>query len=110
MTGGNTGIGYETVLHLALHGAKVYLATRSAEKAADAIARIKQQRSTADVEFVELDLSRLESVRKAAERLLEKDATINILICNAGTLAQEYALTDDGIETGFQCNYLGMFL
>ena len=42
VTGGNTGIGYWTVYHLALRGASVYLTSRSEEKGIDAIAKLRR--------------------------------------------------------------------
>lgn len=41
ITGGNTGIGYETALTLAREGAKVTIAARDANKAANALAQIR---------------------------------------------------------------------
>ena len=107
MTGGNTGIGYETTLHLALHGAKVYLAARSPSKAADAILKIKSQDSSTQVEYLPLDLASLESVRKAAEQLIQNEEKVDILVCNAAVIAQELCFAENGIEMDFQTNYLG---
>jgi hypothetical protein len=107
VTGGNTGIGYETTLHLALHNAKVYLGARSSEKAIAAIKQIKAQYPEAQVEFLAMDLTRLKSVQDAAERILAEEPVIDILVCNAGVFAEERTITEDGIEIDFQTNYLG---
>ena len=40
VTGGNTGIGWWTVYHLALHGATVYSTSRSSDKGSSAISSI----------------------------------------------------------------------
>ena len=108
MTGGNNGIGYETTLHLALHGAKVYLAARSQSKAMVAIERIKAINPIVQVEFLTLDLAHLQSVHEAAEWILHVEKVIDIIVCNAGIIAPETQLTDDGIELDFQVNYLGI--
>jgi NAD(P)-dependent dehydrogenase (short-subunit alcohol dehydrogenase family) len=107
VTGGNRGIGYETTLHLALHKAKVYVATRSPPKAADAISKIKAIDPSAEVYFLPLDLSNLESVRNAADRILMDEKKVDILVCNAAVISQEYILEDNGIERDFQINYFG---
>lgn len=107
MTGGNTGIGYETTLHLALHGAKVYLAARSQSKALAAIEKIKSIDPSVHVEYLPMDLAQLSSVLEAAKRILHVEKVIDILVCNAGAIAPETILTDDGIEMDFQVNYLG---
>ncbi|KAF8267006.1 hypothetical protein EI94DRAFT_85817 [Lactarius quietus] len=65
ITGGNTGVGKETVKQLLTHNAKVYLAARSAQKANEAIAELKNETGKEAI-FLQLDLSDLLSVRKAA--------------------------------------------
>jgi len=56
-----------------------------------------------------LDLSNLESVRTAAERVIRNEAKVDILVCNAGVVAQELSFSENGIEIDFQINYLGLF-
>ena len=51
------------------HGAKVYVACRSEEKAIAAIKELKEQTGKNDLHFVLLDLSNLASVKKATEEL-----------------------------------------
>ena len=109
VTGGNKGIGYETTLHLAIRKAKVYLATRSQTNASTAIEEIKAHDPSIHVEFLPLDLANLKSVREAADQILQTEKTIDILVCNAGVVAQEMSLTEDGIEIDFQTNYLGLY-
>ena len=66
ITGANTGLGYETALALAEHGAQVVLAVRNVDKGKDAAARITAASPGADVELQELDLTSLDSIRAAA--------------------------------------------
>ena len=66
ITGANTGLGYETALALAEHGAHVVLAVRNLDKGKDAAARITASGPHADVALQELDLTSLESIRAAA--------------------------------------------
>ena len=109
VTGGNAGIGYETVLHLAKKNAKVYMASRSAAKAEKAIAQIKQQEPLANVEFLALDLQDLSSVKKAAAEFSLKETQLDLLINNAGIANVPFALSKDGIESQFATNHLGHF-
>ncbi|KAF7296233.1 Short-chain dehydrogenase/reductase family protein [Mycena chlorophos] len=91
VTGGNTGIGYETVKQLLLKNAKVYLAARSAEKANTAIEALRAETSSKGTAvFLALDLSDLESVKKAAAEFLEKDAKLDVLINNACVFAPSF--------------------
>jgi len=68
--------GLATVVGLASHGAKVYLAARSEAKALAAIQEIKTQLPNADVEFLQLDLASLASVVAAAETIRRLVAAI----------------------------------
>ncbi|KAK5917401.1 hypothetical protein CgunFtcFv8_012293 [Champsocephalus gunnari] len=84
ITGGNTGIGKATALHLAGRGAKVILACRNRDKAQDAIADIQQETGSTDVFYRHLDLASMKSVRSFAETFLETESRLDLLINNAG--------------------------
>lgn len=66
VTGGNAGIGLETVKRLLLKNAKVYIATRSQEKSERAIEALRAETGKT-AHFLKLDLSDLGSVKKAVE-------------------------------------------
>ncbi|VDB84627.1 unnamed protein product [Peniophora sp. CBMAI 1063] len=109
VTGGNTGIGKETVKALLQHNAKVYLAARSADRAAQAIKDLKAATGKEAI-FLKLDLSDLVSVRKAAEELLSKEHTLHILINNAGVMqAPMDYLTVQGYDMQLGTNVLGHY-
>lgn len=82
VTGGNTGLGYETALALCRHGCKVVIACRSEARAQSAIARIQAAVPAADISFVQLDLADLDSVKAAAQQLIGHLAKVDILINN----------------------------
>ncbi|KAJ7278445.1 hypothetical protein C8J57DRAFT_1503333 [Mycena rebaudengoi] len=65
-------IGYETVKQLLAKNAKVYLAARSAEKAANAINGLEEATKKRAI-FIPLDLADLHSVRRAAEAFLAQE-------------------------------------
>ena len=69
VTGANSGIGYEAAAVLADKGAHVVLAVRNLDKGNDAADRIKAASPNAVVALQELDLTSLDSVRKAADEL-----------------------------------------
>jgi retinol dehydrogenase-12 len=109
VTGANTGIGKETARGLAKAGAKVTLAGRSEEKTRAAIADISAETPAADLEFLQLDLSDFESIRKAASEFLARDEPLHVLINNAG-LAGVKGMTTSGFEMTFGTNHMGPFL
>lgn len=109
VTGGNGGIGKETVKQLALHGAKVYMASRSLEKGEAAIDEIKKGAGgqNLDIQFLKVDLDSIKSVQDAAKDFKNRESKLDILVCNAGLMACPYEKTADGVEIQFQTNYLG---
>lgn len=109
ITGANTGLGYETAAALADHGARVVLAVRNLDKGKDAAARIAAKSPGADVVLQELDLTSLDSVRAAAERLKADYDHIDLLINNAGVMYTPKETTKDGFELQFGTNHLGHF-
>ena len=109
ITGANTGLGYETALALADHGAHVVLAVRNLDKGKDAAVRITAQSPHADVALAELDLTSLASVRAAAEQLRSAHDHIDLLINNAGVMYTPKSNTKDGFELQFGTNHLGHF-
>ena len=110
VTGANSGLGYDTAAVLADKGARVVLAVRNLDKGAQAADRIKKASPTATVELQELDLTSLESVRKAADELRATYPRIDLLINNAGVMyVPSRETTKDGFEMQFGTNHLGHF-
>lgn len=110
VTGGNAGIGYFTSEQLARAGARVVLASRSPERAAAAATAIRAQVPDAVLEFVELDLTSLTSVARAAARIRSL-GPIDGLVNNAGLVIspRRRAETADGIELLTGGNFFGHF-
>lgn len=110
VTGGNSGIGFETAKALTRAGARVIVAARDADKGQEAIQRINAAVPTAQVEAAALDLASLASITAFAEQLRERGQPIDLLINNAGVMAiPERRLTRDGFEVHMGTNHLGHF-
>lgn len=56
------------------------------------------------------DLSSLKSVRHFAQKILDNEPQINILVNNAGVMMCPKGETEDGFETQFGTNHLAHFL
>ncbi len=108
VTGANTGLGYETARSLASAGAKVILACRNASSGNNAVARIQQQHPAANAEYQQLDLASLASVRRFCAQL--EAATIDLLICNAGSMSTTLVSTEQGYERTVGICHIGHFL
>jgi NAD(P)-dependent dehydrogenase (short-subunit alcohol dehydrogenase family) len=109
VTGGNGGLGLETVRELARRGAHVVMAARNLEKAARAHAEVTSELPDAAIEVRELDLGSLASVRACASQVLQAHDAIDLLFANAGVMATPEGTTVDGFETQFGTNHLGHF-
>ena len=110
VTGANTGLGYETTLALAQQGAHVIMACRNLSKAQAAKQSIEQAVPGAQLEVMQIDLSKLKSVRQFAQAFRSKYNRLDVLINNAGVMMPPYTQTEDGFELQFGANYLGHFL
>ena len=108
VTGANTGIGFEIARHLARKGARVLLACRDGDKAAEAANAMKSGPERLEVETLHLDLANIASVREAAEEA-KKEERIDILINNAGVMRPPLSHATGGAELQFAVNHLGHF-
>ena len=109
VTGGNVGLGYETIRQLSEHNpARIYLAARSRDKAEQAIADLKQANPQfTNIHFLQLDLASFASVKSAATEFVSRESRLDILVNNAGIMMTPEGLTNDGYEIQFGTNVLG---
>jgi NAD(P)-dependent dehydrogenase (short-subunit alcohol dehydrogenase family) len=110
VTGGNAGVGKETVKQLLVHNAKVYLAARNAQKANEAIAELKNETGKQAV-FLQLDLSDIPAVRRSAQEFLSKESQLHVLINNAGVMVTpKDEVTVQKYDMQFGTNVIGHWL
>uniref|UniRef100_A0A673GDL8 Retinol dehydrogenase 11-like n=1 Tax=Sinocyclocheilus rhinocerous TaxID=307959 RepID=A0A673GDL8_9TELE len=109
VSGGNSGIGKETAVLLALRGARVIIACRDEEKARKAVREIKARSHNMNVLYMEVDLANMRSIREFSKTFLQKEKRLDILINNAG-MPSVLDWTDDDFSMCFGVNHLGHFL
>ncbi|GJJ74801.1 hypothetical protein EMPS_07159 [Entomortierella parvispora] len=116
VTGANTGLGYATIVALAGHGAHVFLACRSKERALGAIERAKKEikesyphAASPKLEFLELDLNDITKCKKAADEFQSRNLPLHLLVNNSGIICP-FQLSADGIEKQFAVNHMGHFV
>ncbi|KAJ1430630.1 hypothetical protein B484DRAFT_347625 [Ochromonadaceae sp. CCMP2298] len=123
VTGANTGIGRETALKLALHGAVVVLACRDIQKGMEACQQINEQlrasggrsvggaqfpfAGSGRAQFMRLDLGQLPSVLDFAAKVRGDFRRVDVLVNNAGVNTNGLI---GGVGQLFQVNYLGHYL
>lgn len=83
ITGANKSIGFETARQLLQQGYYVYLGSRNLENGAKAIEKLKSE-GLNNVEVIQIDVSKDESVRNARVQLGKRTDIIDVLINNAG--------------------------
>jgi len=111
VTGANTGIGYETVKHLARRGAKVYLGARDESKATGAIAKLEAEGlGRGQVVWLRVDYSDPRWAKAAAEEFMRREARLDILINNAAQLTGPFEKTSDGISKLMVVNHFGTYV
>ncbi|RLN88628.1 hypothetical protein BBJ28_00024019 [Nothophytophthora sp. Chile5] len=113
VTGANSGLGYETALQLARKGAHVVLACRNEARGREAEANIREllasDPAAGTVEFMQMDVSDLSSVKTFSEEFAKTHKRLDLLVNNAGVMAVPYSKTVDGYERQFSTNHLGHF-
>ncbi|KAL0932794.1 retinol dehydrogenase [Colletotrichum truncatum] len=109
VTGGNSGLGLETIRQIAKHNpAHIYLAGRSKEKGEKAIEDLKKEgASVSPITYLPLDLASFESIKAAARTFNESSQRLDLLINNAGIMATPDGLTKEGYEIQFGTNHMG---
>jgi NAD(P)-dependent dehydrogenase (short-subunit alcohol dehydrogenase family) len=113
ITGANAGIGKAAATQLAALGATVVMACRSAERGARALAEVREATNNQRVELMLVDMSSQQSIRQFAATFLSRYARLDVLIHNAANFDQSFkspTLTEDGVETIFATNHVGVFL
>ena len=109
VTGGASGLGFETSRALVSAGAAVTLAVRNLEQGHAAAQRIKTEFAQAQVDVAKLDLADLASVRQCAADWLAGGQPMDILVNNAAIMACPLTRSAQGWEAQFATNHLGHF-
>jgi NAD(P)-dependent dehydrogenase (short-subunit alcohol dehydrogenase family) len=113
ITGANSGIGKAAAIQLAGFGATVTLACRSEERGAQALEEIKKASQSENVELILVDLSSQASIHQFAETYQARHPKLDVLINNAANFdhtLKKPTFTQDGVETIFATNHVGVFL
>ncbi|KAK0610182.1 hypothetical protein B0T17DRAFT_593960 [Bombardia bombarda] len=108
VTGGNAGLGKQSVLQFAKHSpAHIWMGARSLSKAQAAIDEIRKEVPSANITALQLDLTSFASIRAAAATVVSQSDRLDILMLNAGIMATPPGLTTEGYEIQFGTNHVG---
>jgi retinol dehydrogenase-13 len=109
ITGATSGIGHNAAIKFASQGADLICINRNREKSE----ALKQEIETAyngSCDYIIADLSSIEETKGVAQKLLELEKPIDILIHNAGIYLTKKQITPEGLEKVFVVNHLSSFI
>ena len=114
VTGANKGLGFETSRQLARQGIRVLLGCRNQERGKAAEKKLREE--GLDVEFLLLDVTKPDHIRRAARCIEEKYNRLDILVNNAGIAHPGESLSANSTETvspkalreTFDVNFFGL--
>jgi len=118
VTGANKGIGFEVVRQLARKGFRVFLGARKADAGEAAAEKLRSEAGRAvdkaDVTFIQIDVSKPDSIRRAAEEFSKQSNRLDALVNNAGILLDDdknvLTTTPEIFESALRTNTLGPLL
>jgi NAD(P)-dependent dehydrogenase (short-subunit alcohol dehydrogenase family) len=123
VTGANKGIGFEVARQLARKGFHVFLGARKSDAGLAAVQKLNKEGEKEDygkghsgvaVTFIEIDVSKPDSIRRAAEEFSRKSDRLDTLVNNAGILLDDdkdvLTITPEIFETTLRTNTVGALL
>jgi NAD(P)-dependent dehydrogenase (short-subunit alcohol dehydrogenase family) len=123
VTGANKGIGFEVVRQLARKGFHVFLGARNPDAGEAAVQKLKREAEQENsrenirrgaITVLKIDVSKPDSIRRAAEEFSRTSDRLDALVNNAGILLDDdkdiLATTPEIFETTLRTNTLGVLL
>lgn len=110
ITGADGGMGSEITKAVAMAGYHVIMVCYTSFKGEEKRSRIILDTGNEDIEVVQADLSSMESVLDAVDKIKDKTPSVELLMNNAGTMCTHYVRTEDGVEHTVAVNYLAPYL
>ena len=117
VTGANKGIGFEVARQLVREGFRVFLGARdqgAGKAAADKLNQESRRAGAEEIIFLQIDISKAESIRRAAEEFSRQSDRLDALVNNAGILLDDdkdiLTLSPEMLQTTLRTNTLGALL
>jgi NAD(P)-dependent dehydrogenase (short-subunit alcohol dehydrogenase family) len=116
VTGANKGIGFEVARDLARKGFHVFLGARDTEAGEAAAEKLRKEgeENYGEITVLKIDVSKPDSIRRAAEEFLRKSDRLDTLVNNAGILLDDdkdvLMVAPEIFETTLCTNTLGALL
>jgi dehydrogenase/reductase SDR family member 12 len=101
VTGGSSGIGFETALKLAKRKSTVILVGQNKSKLIKAKEKIISETGNSNISIEQADLSLMSEIKSLAKRISDKITSLDILVNNAGAMFNKREITSEGYEKSF---------
>lgn len=107
ITGSSSGLGLATAKEIAKLGAEVIMAVRSGipEKGEE----VKKESGSDKIKMLYVDLTDFDSINTLIKNIGEEIGPLDVVICNAGVVANKARKTKAGLEEMFMVNYLSSY-
>ena len=109
ITGGNSGIGFESAKICAYLKMNIIIACRNEKRGNDAINKLKEEFPDAKLSLMIVDLSEEESIKRFVNEIIDKKIDIDIFYHNAGVYRLPFELKENK-DIVTSSNYYGPFM
>ncbi|MEK6925911.1 MAG: SDR family oxidoreductase [Nanoarchaeota archaeon] len=108
ITGSSLGIGKASAIEFAKEGAKVVVTYNSHKKDAEKV--LKECKKLTDAIMIQLDVTKMDSIKNCVEKTIDEFGAIDVLVNNAGVLVEKNLLEQsfDEIKFGLDVNLTGL--
>ncbi|CAA6810448.1 MAG: Probable oxidoreductase [uncultured Sulfurovum sp.] len=110
ITGSTDGIGFETAKALVEQGHNVLIHGRNEAKLNEVKTTLLALENAGTVEAYRADFSDMKEVEALAKAVMEKHASLDVLINNAGIFKTANPMTKEGLDVRFMVNTLAPYL
>ncbi len=108
ITGASSGLGFATAIQLAERGAHVIMACRSGVPLKGE--EVKARSGSKKVDMIQVDFTRIESIKNLVNEVKSRFGTIDIFVCNAALVTKGSRQLPNGLDEMFMVNYFSKFL
>ena len=107
ITGSSSGLGLATAKEIAKLGAQVIMAVRSGIPVKGE--EVKKESGSDKIKMLHVDLADFDSINALVKNIGVEIGPLDVVICNAGVVANKARKTKAGLEEMFMVNYLSSY-
>ena len=110
ITGATDGIGKAVARKLLVEGWRVVIVGRNPQRCDATVAELLTAAPSSQISAITADLTLLSDTKKAVEKFLAENPSLDFLFLNANAIAQERIVTPEGFESNFALGHLSRAL